>query len=188
MQECGPDRIEAKREILAGIEAGAPETALIASSTSSLLARDIQRGARHPGRVLVAHPFNPPHLVPLVEIVPGAQTSELSIAAARAFYGTLHREVIVVQKEVVGHVANRLSAALFREAVHIVAEGGIASVEDVDRAVAHGPGGLRWALMGGPFATYHLAEGGPGGVSPLPRTSWPDAGGALGGTGRAGVG
>ncbi|MCF3592514.1 3-hydroxyacyl-CoA dehydrogenase NAD-binding domain-containing protein [Rhodobacteraceae bacterium LMO-12] len=179
VQECGPDRIEAKREILTAIEAGAPEAALIASSTSSLLASDVQRGARHPGRVLVAHPFNPPHLVPLVEIVPGAQTSQASIAAARAFYGALHREVIVVQKEVVGHVANRLSAALFREAVHIVAEG-IASVEDVDRAVAHGPG-LRWALMG-PFATYHLG-GGAGGfrhylehLGPTQEARWAELG------------
>ena len=179
VQECGPDRIDAKREILAAIEAGAPETALIASSTSSLLASDLQAGARHPGRILVAHPFNPPHLVPLVEIVPGAQTSAEAVAAARAFYGALHREVIVMKKEAVGHIANRLGAALFREAVHLVAEG-IASVEDVDRAIAHGPG-LRWALMG-PFATYHLG-GGAGGfrhylehLGPTQAARWADLG------------
>ena len=159
VQECGPDRIGVKRAIVAEIEVAVPEGAVIASSTSSLLASDIQAEARNPERILVAHPFNPPHLVPLVELVPGWHTSDAAMATARGFYEALGREVIVLRHDVVGHVANRLSAALFREAVHIVAEG-IASVEDVDRAVMHGPG-LRWALMG-PFMTYHLG-GGAGG-------------------------
>lgn len=159
IQECGPDRIEAKRKIVAQIEAGAKPDAVIASSTSSLLASDIQSGAANPERIVVAHPFNPPHLVPLVELVPGRQTGAQAMAVARTFYAGIGREVVELKRDVVGHVANRLSSALFREAVHIVAEG-IASAEDVDRAVMHGPG-LRWALMG-PYLTYHLG-GGAGG-------------------------
>ncbi|WP_193555888.1 3-hydroxyacyl-CoA dehydrogenase NAD-binding domain-containing protein [Marimonas lutisalis] len=159
IQECGPDRIEVKRQIVAQIEAGAAADVVIASSTSSLLASDIQAGAAHPERIVVAHPFNPPHLVPLVELVPGHKTGAAAMAAARAFYEKIGREVVELKRDVVGHVANRLSSALFREAVHIVAEG-IASAEDVDRAVMHGPG-LRWALMG-PYLTYHLG-GGAGG-------------------------
>lgn len=159
IQECGPDRIEAKRAIVAQIEAGARADAVIASSTSSLLASDIQDGARNPERIVVAHPFNPPHLLPLVELVPGQQTGAGAMATARAFYESIGREVVELKRDVVGHVANRLSSALFREAVHIVAEG-IASAGDVDRAVMHGPG-LRWALMG-PYLTYHLG-GGAGG-------------------------
>lgn len=159
IQECGPDRIDVKQAILAEIEAGAAPDALIASSTSSLMASDIQAKAQHPGRVFVAHPFNPPHLIPLVELVPGEKTTPETMTEARAFYERLHREVIVLKRDVVGHVANRLTSALFREAVNLVAEG-YASAEDVDRAVMHGPG-LRWALMG-PFATYHLG-GGQGG-------------------------
>lgn len=159
IQECGPDRIDIKRAILIGIEAAVRPDVVISSSTSSLLASDIQRDARHPDRVLVGHPFNPPHLIPLVEIVRGDQTSDAATATARAFYDRLGREVIEVRKEVIGHIANRLSAALYREAVHMVAQG-IATVEDVDKAVAFGPG-LRWALMG-PHLTYHLG-GGEGG-------------------------
>ncbi|MEZ5716743.1 MAG: 3-hydroxyacyl-CoA dehydrogenase family protein [Paracoccaceae bacterium] len=108
---------------------------------------------------MVAHPFNPPHLVPLVELVPGRETTTEAMAVARGFYERIGREVVELKRDVVGHVANRLSSALFREAVHIVAEG-IASAGDVDRAVMHGPG-LRWALMG-PYLTYHLG-GGAGG-------------------------
>ncbi|MDQ2089790.1 3-hydroxyacyl-CoA dehydrogenase NAD-binding domain-containing protein [Marimonas arenosa] len=159
VQECGPDRIDVKRLIVAEIEATSGKDVVIASSTSSLLASEIQHGARHPGRIVVAHPFNPPHLVPLVELVPGRQTAPQAMATARAFYDSIGREVVELKRDVVGHVANRLSSALFREAVHLVAEG-IASVEDVDRAVRHGPG-LRWALMG-PYLTYHMG-GGAGG-------------------------
>lgn len=159
VQECGPDRIGVKRLIVAEIEAALDPDILISSSTSALLASDIQEGAQHPERILVGHPFNPPHLMPLVEIVAGRLTSASAVAEAREFYTRLKREVILVEKEVIGHIANRLSAALFREAVHLVSAG-IASVEDVDRAVSFGPG-LRWALMG-PHLTYHLG-GGAGG-------------------------
>ena len=159
VQECGPDRIAIKRDIIAGLEASLGSDTVIASSTSSLTASAIQDGARHPGRILVAHPFNPPHLIPLVEIARGRQTADEAVECARNFYSSIGREVVIVRKEVTGHIANRLSSALFREAVHMVAEG-IATVEDIDRAVAFGPG-LRWALMG-PYLTYHLG-GGEGG-------------------------
>lgn len=159
VQECGPDRIGIKRQIVAEIEAALAPGAIIASSTSSLMASDIQEGARHPGRILVAHPMNPPHLVPLVELVAGRATDPACIATARAFYDSIGRVTVVVQKERVGHLANRLTSALYREAVSLVAEG-VATVADVDRAIAHGPG-LRWAFMG-PHLTYHLG-GGAGG-------------------------
>lgn len=159
VQECGPDRIGIKQQIVAAIEAALAPAAIIASSTSSLMASDIQDGARHPGRILVAHPMNPPHLVPLVELVAGRATDPAAITAARAFYDGIGRVTVVVQKERVGHLANRLTSALYREAVSLVAEG-VATVADVDRAIAHGPG-LRWAFMG-PHLTYHLG-GGAGG-------------------------
>jgi 3-hydroxyacyl-CoA dehydrogenase len=159
VQECGPDRIAIKRQIVAEIETALAPGAIIASSTSSLMASDIQEGARHPGRILVAHPMNPPHLVPLVELVAGRATDPACIATARAFYDSIGRVTVVVQKERVGHLANRLTSALYREAVSLVAEG-VATVADVDRAIAHGPG-LRWAFMG-PHLTYHLG-GGAGG-------------------------
>ncbi|GAB5376124.1 MAG: 3-hydroxyacyl-CoA dehydrogenase NAD-binding domain-containing protein [Acuticoccus sp.] len=159
VQECGPDRIEAKRAMIADLEEVIAPDVVIASSTSSLLASDMQAGARHPARILVAHPMNPPHLVPMVELVAGRATDPATLDAAEAFYGTMRRVTIRVQREMVGHLANRLTSALYREAVNIVAEG-IASVGDVDKAIAYGPG-MRWALMG-PHLTYHLG-GGPGG-------------------------
>ena len=161
VQECGPDRIEIKQAMVAEAEAGLRADVVIASSTSSLMASDIQAGAQNPGRILVAHPFNPPHLMPLVELVAGQKTLPAAMQVARAFYEGMNKQVITVQKEVVGHIANRLGSAVFREAVHMVAEG-IASVADIDSAMAHGPG-LRWALMG-PFHTYHLG-GGAGGFA-----------------------
>ncbi len=159
VQECGPERLEIKRALLADLEAVLSPTVVIASSTSSLRASDMQEGARHPERLLVAHPMNPPHLVPMVELVRGAQTSEAALAEAERFYAFLNRVTIRVKREVPGHLANRLTSALYREAVHLVAEG-IADVEDIDKAVAYGPG-MRWALMG-PHLTYHLG-GGAGG-------------------------
>ncbi len=159
IQECLPDRLALKQELIRQAEAVIGTQALIASSTSSLLASDIQQGAQHPQRILVAHPMNPPHLIPMVELVAGRQTAEASMQQADAFYRSLERVTIRVQREVVGHLANRLTAALYREAVHIAAEG-IASVADIDRAITSGPG-MRWALLG-PHLTYHLG-GGSGG-------------------------
>ncbi len=179
VQECGPDRLPVKHDILAQAETALRPDTPIASSTSSLMATEIAQHARHPERVLVAHPMNPPHLVPLVELVPGQHTNAATIKTAHAFYETLDRVPIVVKKERRGHLANRLTSALYREAVHIVAEG-IATVEDVDRAIANGPG-LRWALMG-PHLIYHLG-GGTGGyrayldhLGPTQQARWAELG------------
>lgn len=179
VQECAPDRIEVKQAVVADLERHIADDAIIASSTSSLLPSDIQANARRPGRILVAHPMNPPHLVPMVELVAGRHTAPATIDRAEAFYSALHRVPIRVKKEVVGHLANRLTSALYREAVHIAAQG-IADVADIDRAIAYGPG-LRWALIG-PHLTYHLG-GGAGGyahyldhLGPTQEARWQDLG------------
>lgn len=179
VQENAPDRIEVKRELVRRLEEVIAPQVVIASSTSSLLASDIQTGARYPQRILVAHPMNPPHLVPMVELVAGRQTSEASMQAAEAFYRQMQRVTIRVRKEVVGHLANRLTAALYREAVHIAAQG-IATVADIDKAITCGPG-MRWALLG-PHLTYHLG-GGEGGyrayldhLGPTQEARWQELG------------
>lgn len=179
VQENGPDRIDLKRQLVKQLEQVIGPEVVIASSTSSLLASEIQSEAAHPQRVLVGHPMNPPHLVPMVELVPGKQTSEASVQSAEAFYRQMRRVTIRVQQEVVGHLANRLTAALYREAVHIAAEG-IASVADIDKAITYGPG-MRWALVG-PHLGYHLG-GGAGGyqhylnhLGPTQETRWQELG------------
>ena len=139
----------------------APSDSLIATSSSGILISDIQDAAASPERVLLGHPFNPPHLIPLVEVVGGRLTSKDAIKKALAFYGSIGKKPIHIQREVKGHVANRLQAALWREAFYLV-EQGIASVEEVDTAIAHGPG-LRWELLG-PFLNLHLS-GGAGGIA-----------------------
>lgn len=159
VQENGPENLGIKREVIAEIERSVGPDVVIASSTSSLRASDIQEGARNPGRILVAHPMNPPHLVPMVELVAGKHTTENALVEAERFYDSMQRITIRVKREVPGHLANRLTSALYREAVYLVAEG-IADVEDIDKAVAYGPG-MRWAFMG-PHLTYHLG-GGAGG-------------------------
>ncbi|MEV7280015.1 3-hydroxyacyl-CoA dehydrogenase NAD-binding domain-containing protein [Streptomyces sp. NPDC093111] len=162
VQENGPERPELKDEVFAVLDAAAPPGTVLASSSSGLLPSRIQRAcAAHPERVLVGHPFNPPHLIPLVEVVPGERTSEAAVDTAMAFYRTLGRHPIRLRQELPGHVANRLQAALWREAYSLV-ERGAASVADIDAAIAHGPG-LRWALLG-PFLNQHLS-GGPGGIA-----------------------
>jgi carnitine 3-dehydrogenase len=158
--ENGPERLEIKREIFAALDATARPDVLLASSSSGLLPSSFQDAcARHPERVLVAHPFNPPHLVPLVEIVGGRQTSEEAIDSALEVFRHLGKRPIRIRREMPGHVANRLQAALWREAYYLVGEG-VVSVQDVDTAISAGPG-LRWALLG-PFATQHLSGGGGG--------------------------
>ncbi|MEH6607032.1 MAG: 3-hydroxyacyl-CoA dehydrogenase NAD-binding domain-containing protein [Pseudomonadales bacterium] len=159
VQECGPDRIEIKRQLISELEQVVADDVIIASSTSSLMATDIQSNAHHPERILVAHPMNPPHLVPMVELVAGSATPEHTLVAAEVFYQRMQRVTIRVQKEVTGHLANRLTSALYREAVYCAAEG-IASVADIDKAITYGPG-MRWAILG-PHLTYHLG-GGAGG-------------------------
>lgn len=159
VQENGPDRLGVKQALVAALEDVIAPVIVIASSTSSLRATDIQACARHPHRILVAHPMNPPHLVPMVELVAGNATDPRAVDLADAFYRRMHRVPVRVRKEVPGHLANRLTSALYREAVHLVAEG-IADVSDIDTAIAYGPG-MRWALMG-PHLIYHLG-GGAGG-------------------------
>lgn len=160
--EGGPERLEVKQQIFAELDAAARPEVLLTSSSSGLRPSEIQAScARHPERVLVAHPFNPPHLVPLVEVVGGSRTSEAAVDAALATFRHLGKQPIRIRQEVPGHVANRLQAALWREAYHLVDQG-VCSVADIDAAISSGPG-LRWALLG-PFATQHVS-GGPGGLA-----------------------
>ncbi len=161
VQESSPERYEVKQALLPAIAAVLPEEVVIASSSSGLLISRLSEGCRFPGRCVIGHPFNPPHLVPLVEVVGGVTATPRAVAAAMAFYRAIGKHPIEIRKEVPGHLANRLQAALWREAVHMVAEG-VASVADVDAAISEGPG-LRWALMG-PHLTFHLA-GGEGGMA-----------------------
>jgi len=161
VQENGPERLFFKQSLYGDLDRMLPPSTIIASSSSGLTMSDIQKGCEHhPERCLIAHPFNPPHLVPLVELVGGAATSPETIERAAQFYDGLGKRTIRLKKEVPGHVANRLAAALFREVAHLVAED-VVSVADVDTAVCWGPG-LRWGIMG-PVLLYHLG-GGPGGI------------------------
>jgi carnitine 3-dehydrogenase len=159
--EAGPERLDVKRALFEVLDAAAAPDVLLASSSSGIGPSAFQDACRHPERVLVTHPFNPPHLVPLVEVVGGTRTSEAAVESAMAFMTALGRQPIRLRRELPGHVANRLQAALWREAYHLVGEG-VVSVADLDLAISSGPG-LRWALLG-PFATQHLS-GGPGGLA-----------------------
>jgi len=157
---------DVKKPVFAEMDRAAPEDAILASSTSGLLMSEIQKAAKlHPERCIVAHPWNPAHLVPLVELAPGELTSELTVDRAYAVMEDIGKVPVVLKKEVPGFIANRLSVALWREALALVDQG-VASVEDVDRAVRAGPG-IRWAIMG-PYLTYHLG-GGAGGIEYLMR-------------------
>ncbi|QYM77965.1 hypothetical protein K0B96_11650 [Horticoccus luteus] len=160
VQENGPEREAMKIELFAELGRLAPAKTLLASSSSGLTMSVIQARCAHPERCLIGHPFNPPHLIPLVELVGGRATSPQALDEADRFYTGLGKHTVRLRKEVPGHVANRLQAALWREAVHLAAEG-VASVEDIDAAVCWGPG-LRWALMG-PNLVLHLG-GGQGGM------------------------
>ena len=161
VQESAPERTEAKRALYARLEAAMAPEAVVASSSSGLMMTDLARDLRTPGRFAIGHPFNPPHLIPLVEVVGGERTTAKTVEFCLGFYRHIGKHPIRLNKEAPGHLANRLQSALWREAVHAVAEG-VASVADVDAAVAYGPG-LRWALMG-PHLTFHLA-GGAGGMA-----------------------
>lgn len=156
VQESVPERIGIKHELYAAVEPALGEETVVASSASGLTLTEMQGGWREPGRFVLGHPFNPPHLIPLVEVMGNERTAPGTVARARAFYESVGKVTIEVKKEVPGHVANRLQAALWREVIHLVDEG-VASVEDVDRAVSSGPG-LRWAAMG-PTLLFHLGAG-----------------------------
>jgi carnitine 3-dehydrogenase len=161
VQESAPEREDLKRALLSRLDAALDPSVVIASSSSGLLMSCIQSDCRHPERCVIGHPFNPPHLVPLVEVVGGDRTAPWAVERALDFYRAIDKQPIHIRREVQGHVANRLQAALWREAVDLVAEG-VASVADIDTAISAGPG-LRWALMG-PHLTFHLA-GGVGGIA-----------------------
>ena len=160
VQENGPERLDAKHALLGAIDAALPETVVIASSTSTLTVSDMAAPLTHPERLVLGHPFNPPHLVPLVEVAGGARTGAAAVETALAFYRQLGKHPIRLKREKLGHVANRLQAALWQEAFHLLLEG-VADPADIDAAIAHGPG-LRWALLG-PFLNLHLS-GGAGGI------------------------
>ena len=160
-QESAPERYEIKIDLLRRLDRALPREVVIASSSSGLLVSRLQEHLNYPDRCVIGHPFNPPHIVPLVEVVGGLKTSQSVIATAMEFYRAIGKHPIEIRREVPGHLANRLQAALYREAVHLVIEG-VATVEDVDAAISEGPG-LRWALMG-PHMTFALA-GGEGGLA-----------------------
>ncbi len=160
IQENAPEREALKRELLARIDAAAEPSAIIGSSTSGLKPTTLQADCARPERVIVAHPFNPVYLLPLVELVGGEHTGSDVIERARAFYRGIGMRPLVVRREIEGHVADRLMEALWREALHLVNDG-VATTEEVDAAVVYGAG-LRWSLMG-TFLTFHLA-GGEGGM------------------------
>lgn len=160
VQENGPEREDFKIALFAELDDLVPADVIIASSTSGLSMSTLQSRCRHPERCVIGHPFNPPHLIPLVEVVGGRATSAQTVEQARAFYTRMGKKAIVLHREVPGHVANRLQAALWREVVHLVDQG-VISVADADDAVSFGPG-LRWGLMG-PNLIFHLG-GGPGGM------------------------
>lgn len=161
VQECAPDREDLKANLFQALDAILPAEVPIATSTSALLVSPLQAICQHPGRCLTGHPYNPAHLVPLVEVSGGEQTDPAVLDWAMEFYRSLGKYPVRLNREISGHIAGRLSAAIWREAVHLVAEG-IADVEAVDAAMVNGPG-LRLATMG-PHMIYHLA-GGPGGMA-----------------------
>lgn len=156
VQECVTDDVALKRRVFAAVSRAAPDDALIATSSSGLSITEIQWDARLPGRTLAAHPYNPPHIVPLVELAPGESTDSSTLEKAREFYLGVGKEPVLVSRDLPGYIANRMSAALWREAIELV-RSGVATVEDVDKAICYGPG-LRWAVMG-PHLIYHLGGG-----------------------------
>jgi 3-hydroxyacyl-CoA dehydrogenase len=175
VQENGPERIDFKKKLYRQLDELLPANVIIASSSSGLTMSEIQSDCPlHPERCVIGHPFNPPHLVPLVEIVGGAKTSEATIERATHFYTGLGKHAVRLRKEVPGHVANRLQAALAREVYYLVAEG-VVSAADVDTALCWGPG-LRWGIMGN-MMLNHLG-GGQGGIEHFfhqftgPMTAW----------------
>jgi len=160
VQENGPERKDFKIKLFADMDAATPEDSIIASSSSGLTMSVMQSACKHPERCVTGHPFNPPHVIPLVEVVAGAKTSPQTVERAISFYTSIGKKPIHVRKEVVGHVANRLQAALYREIVYLI-EQGVLDVADSDAAVCWGPG-LRWGVMG-PNLLFHLG-GGQGGI------------------------
>ena len=160
VQENGPERPDFKIKLFAEIDAATPVDSIIASSSSGITMTVMQSACKHPERCVIGHPFNPPHMIPLVEVVGGEKTSPEAVQRAIEFYASIGKKPIHLRKEVVGHVANRLQAALYREVVNLI-HLGVLNVADADTAVSWGPG-LRWGVMG-PNMLFHLG-GGAGGI------------------------
>src|SRR6476646_3692657 len=160
VQENGPERPDFKMKLFADMDEATPADSIIASSSSGITPSVMQSGCKRPERILIGHPFNPPHIIPLVEVVGGAKTSPEAIQQAMRFYASIGKKPIHLRKELPGHVANRLQAALYREMLYLI-EQGVLSVEEADDAVCYGPG-LRWGVMGQSLQ-WHLG-GGAGGI------------------------
>jgi 3-hydroxyacyl-CoA dehydrogenase len=160
VQENGPERPDFKIKLFADIDAATPPDSIIASSSSGITMTVIQSSCKRPERCVIGHPFNPPHIIPLVEVVGGDKTSPETIRRAMAFYASIGKKPIFLRKAFPGHVANRLQAALYREVIYLIQQG-VLSVADADIAVSYGPG-LRWGVMG-PSLLWHVG-GGQGGI------------------------
>jgi carnitine 3-dehydrogenase len=160
VQENAPERPDFKIKLFADLDDATPSDSIIASSSSGITMDVIQSGCKRPERCVIGHPFNPPHIIPLVEVVGGAKTSEETIEQAIAFYAAIGKKPVRLYKSLPGHVANRFQAALYKEVLYLVQQG-VLSVEDADTAISYGPG-LRWGVMG-PSLQWHLG-GGPNGI------------------------
>lgn len=161
--ESVPEDYDIKRETVRQIEEFTSDDTIIVSSTSGLLISEIAKNAKHPERFIGAHPYNPPHLIPLVEITKGEKTSDDVVKMAKEFYISIGKEPVVLQKEALGFICNRIQMALYREVCDLVSRG-VCTVEDADKAVTFGPG-LRWGIMG-PSLVFQLG-GGKNGISGL---------------------
>ncbi|MFK0156373.1 3-hydroxyacyl-CoA dehydrogenase NAD-binding domain-containing protein [Streptomyces sp. NPDC090493] len=169
VQENAPERPELKVGLFADIDDAAPPDSIIASSSSGITMSAIQAGCRRPERTIIGHPFNPPHVVPLVEVVGGTRTAPETVRDTMSFYAAIGKKPIHLKKELPGHVANRIQAALYREVAYLIQEG-VLDVADADDAVSWGPG-LRWGVMG-PSLLWHLG-GGEGGIQHFMDTLMP---------------
>ena len=179
VQENAPERPELKVKLFADIDDATPPEAIIASSSSGITMSVMQAECRRPERTVIGHPFNPPHVIPLVEVVGGTNTDPQTIQDAMVFYASIGKKPIHLKKELPGHVANRLQSALYREVVYLIGQG-VLDVSDADDAVSWGPG-LRWGVMG-PNLLWHLG-GGEGGIQhfmdhlmPRMAAGWPGLG------------
>jgi carnitine 3-dehydrogenase len=179
VQESGPEQLDVKQSLFARLDGATSPYVVLATSSSGLLVSAIQSGCRYPQRVIVGHPVNPPHLLPLVEVIGGEGTSDEAIARAMTFYTEVGKKPIHLQVEVKGHLVNRLQAALWQEMIHLVSTG-VASAAQVDAAMRYAIG-PRWAAQG-PFINLHLS-GGDGGLrrvlealGPAMQTWWTDLG------------
>jgi len=160
VQENGPERPDFKIKLFADMDDAAPPDSIIASSSSGITMSVMQSQCKRPERCVIGHPFNPPHIIPLVEVVGGSKTSPEAVQQAMAFYASIGKKAIHLRKELPGHVGNRLQVALYKEVMYLIQEG-VLSVADADIAVSYGPG-LRWGVMG-PSLQWHLG-GGEGGI------------------------